>query len=291
MIRRLRMAVATVRNRIHGDFLMPSRLDAYRSLIDRALEAGYTITSVGGFWANRTSNAASGSARWLVLRHDIDTDPRTAAELWRIDRSRAAVSSYFFRLSTLDLDLMARIRQEGGEASYHFEELATIAKARRIRRREDALAALPDARAMFLDNVAWLRDRTALPIRVVASHGDFVNRRLDVANRALLEDRGFRDSAGIELEAYDEPLVRLLTSRHSDAAPPAGWTGEDPLLAIARHDAAIQVLIHPRNWYARRRTNAADDLLRIWEGAAYRWSWLPGARGSALPAARGPRPR
>jgi hypothetical protein len=270
---------------------MPSRLDAYRSLIDRALEAGYKLTSVGGFWANRTSSTASGSDRWLVLRHDIDTDPRTAAEFWRIERTRAVASSYFFRLSTLDVELMARIGEDGGEASYHFEELATIAKARCIRRREDAVAALPEAQAMFRDNVAWLRDRTALPIHVVASHGDFVNRRLDVANRALLEDREFRDSAGIELEAYDEQLLRLLTSRHSDAPPPAGWTGEDPLAAIARNDAAVQVLVHPRNWFARRRTNAADDLLRIWEGAAYRWSWLPGARGSALRAAKGPRPQ
>jgi hypothetical protein len=36
------------------------------------------------------------------------------------------------------------------------------------------------------------------------SHGYFVNRRLEMSNSTILEDRPFRGDIGIELEAYDE---------------------------------------------------------------------------------------
>ena len=87
-------------------------------------------------------------------------------------------SSYFFRLSTLAPALMAEIAAGGGEASYHYEELSWVAKRRRLRSRSDALRALPEARDRFAENLQTLRMKTGLPMRVVASHGDFVNRRL-----------------------------------------------------------------------------------------------------------------
>src|SRR6185369_13900595 len=143
------------------------------------------------------------AGRVLILRHDIDTDPRTAGAMWALERERGIVSSYFFRLSTVDVHLMRTIAAAGGDAGYHFEELATIAKAARLRTAEEVRARLPEARDRFAVNLDRLRRQTGLPLRIAASHGDFVNRAVGVNNTEILDDPAFRESVGIELEAYD----------------------------------------------------------------------------------------
>ena len=111
-------------DRVYADVLMPSRLGTYAGFLGTALEAGYKVMGVGSFW--RAGEARDQTRRVLVLRHDVDTDPRTAAAMWRADQRLGIDSSYFFRLATLDADLAVRIASAGGEASYHYEELATI---------------------------------------------------------------------------------------------------------------------------------------------------------------------
>ena len=273
------MNLATLRDRIYADFLMPSRLEAYRGLLEQALGAGYRVVSIESFWRMLVDDAVDPAGRYLILRHDIDTDPGTAAAMWEIDRDLGIQSSYYFRLSTTDLGLMRAISDGGGEASYHYEELASIVKERRIRRIGDVLDHLPEARDRFRENLGRLRTATGLAMRVVASHGDFVNRAVGVANRAILDDPAFRQSVGVHLEVYDEAFIRHITSRHSDTHHPRYWVGADPQEGIARREPVIQVLVHPRHWRVRRVVNAADDIRRVGEGLAYK---LP--RSSTPPA-------
>src|SRR6185295_3645039 len=94
---------AVVGDRIYSDFLMPSRLGAYRSLLESALAAGYTFISIEAYWELIQAGAVDPARRYLILRHDIDTDTATAGVMWRIERSLRISSSYYFRLSTVDL--------------------------------------------------------------------------------------------------------------------------------------------------------------------------------------------
>ncbi len=263
------MNLASLRHRIYADFLMPSRLESYRGLLELALGAGYRIVSIETFWQLIAGDAVDSGGRYVVLRHDIDTDPGTAQAMWDIERRLGVESSYYFRLSTTEPGLMRGIAEGGSHASYHYEELATIAKQRHLRRAADVLDHLPEARALFQENLGRLRSATGLPMRVVASHGDFVNRAVGVANRAILDDPEFRRSVGVELEAYDEAFVRHLTSRYSDTHHPRYWVSGDPEDGIARREAVIQLLVHPRHWRVHRVVNAADDIRRVGEGLAY----------------------
>jgi len=263
------MSMRRVRNRVYSDFVMPSRLAIYGQLLERALEAGYRISSVGGFWRQIAGGGLVPSQRYLVLRHDVDTDPGTAAAMWDIDRGLAVESSYFFRLSTLAPALMADIAAGGSEASYHYEELASLAKARRLRNRSDALRALPEAREQFSGNLQKLRVATGLPMRVVASHGDFVNRHLGVPNWVILADPEFRRLVDVELETYDEALLRHLPHRHIDAPHPRYWEPTDPSAMIRDGEPVVSLLVHPRQWRANRLANARDDLRRVAEGVRY----------------------
>ena len=257
-------------DRLYADFLMPSRLDAYAGLLEAALEQGYEVHAVGSFWRLGELPGADPARRILVLRHDVDTDPATAGTLWQIDRQLGVRSSYFFRLGTFDPDLAGRVGSAGGEASYHYEELATIIKRRRIRTRNAALATLPEAQADFARNLERLRAATGLPMRVVASHGDFVNRRLAVANWEVLADPPFRARVGVELETYDDALLARLPRRFTDALHPRYWDPSDPLIAIRAGEPVVSVLVHPRHWRRNSVGNLRDDLRRLGEEMRFR---------------------
>jgi len=261
--------VPRLRDRVYGDFLMASRLPRYRRLLESALRADYRIISAGGLWRLIETRELDPTRRYLVLRHDVDTDPRTAAAMWDVDRGLSVESSYFFRLSTVAPALMGSIADGGSEASYHYEELSTLAKRLGLRSRSDAIAHLPEARERFAESIGRLRAVTGLPMRVVAAHGDFVNRRLGIQNWAILADRDFRRGLGVDLETYDEAFLRRLTSRHSDAPYPRYWAYTDPAEAIRVGEPIISVLVHPRHWRVDRRGNARDDIQRVVEGLRF----------------------
>jgi len=269
-------SVTRLRDRIYSDFLMPSRLDAYRELLESSQAAGYEIVSLERLWDLVVNGDPDPARRLLVLRHDIDTDGATAAAMWAIDRAMGVRSSYFFRLATLDVTLMADITAGGGHASYHYEELASVAKRRRLRSGPALLAHLPEARDLFQREIERLRTLTGLPMRVVAAHGDFVNRQLGVPNQEILADPAFRREVGIDLEAYDQVLLERLPERYSDVAHPRYWTPGDPAVAIHRGEPAIQVLVHPRHWRVARATNLRDDAQRLVEGVRFA---IPRGRG------------
>lgn len=264
------MDVKTVRDRVIADFLMPSRLDAYEGLLRHALDHGYAIVPIEHYWDAIDHGAVGAGQRYLLLRHDIDTDPGTAGMMWQIEHDLGVRGSFYFRLSTLDIGLMQAIASQGGEASYHYEELATVAKARHPRTTAAAEALLPEARELFASNLARLRAMTGLAMSVVASHGDFLNRRLDVKNTTILADPAFRASVGITLETYDEAFLETVTSYHRDLLYPGQWMHGDPVAAIERGEPVVYLLIHPRSWRADRMGNLRDDIARIREDLVYR---------------------
>ncbi len=257
-------------HRVYADFLMASRLPDYRALLESALHAGYEIVSVRRFWQLIRDGSVDPGRRYLVLRHDIDTDPATARAMWVIDESLGINGSYYFRLSTLDVEFMQQIESRGGEAGYHYEEIATIAKRRGIRRHDAGIQAIPEARELFLRNLVGLRGITGLRLEIVGSHGDFVNRHLRLPNWAMMVDRGFRRDAGIELEVYDHAFMRHVTSRHSDADYPQTWQPGGAGAALTSGSPVVYLLVHPRHWLANPAANAHDDARRLREGIQYR---------------------
>jgi hypothetical protein len=272
-------ALPRMRDRMYGDFLMGSRLDLYGQLLESALRAGYRISSVGEAWRLMEDGALDASQRHMILRHDVDTDPQTAAAMWGIDRGLGVESSYFFRLATVAPALMAAIAGDGGEASYHFEELSSVARHRHLRNGSDALRHLPEARDLFAQNLQRLRGETGLPMRVVASHGDFVNRQLGVPNWVILADLEFRRRVGVDLETYDEAFLRHLPARYTDAPYPRYWEPVDPAAMIQAGEPVISVLVHPRHWRVDRLVNARDDIRRAVDGM--RFALPSGPRGRA----------
>jgi hypothetical protein len=267
-------------NRIYGDFLAPGRLGQYRLMLEAFLDAGYRAESIQGFWGLLNRGEVPAHQKYLILRHDVDSNPRAARAIWSIEQTLSITSSYYFRLSTIDIQLMNWIVEHGGEASYHYEELSTLARQRHLTHHREGVGLIPDSQTLFLRNLEMLRRATGLPMPVVAAHGDFANRKLGIPNFAPLADSHFRHVAGIELEAYDEALMDHVTSRHSDAPYPVFWKPVAPLEAIEARSLIVYLLVHPGYWQPDRILTAREDVGRLIEGAKF-----------ALPALRNGEPR
>lgn len=262
-----------IAHRLYSDFMLPDRYDEYRQLLSKAQENGYEILSIERMWRLIKDERIARDGKYLILRHDIDTDPDGAHEFHRIEAEKGVTASYYFRLSTVDIPLMKKIAAQGGEASYHFEELATYCKANRIRDAGEIRRCMPDIEAMFAGNWRELRRKTGLPLSIVASHGDWVNRRLGVANTMVLANVELRKRLGIELEVYDDVFMRHVTRRYSDQGYPAFWSPGTVMSALELESPIVYVLTHTRHWRANLAANVSENWARLIETMRYQMSW------------------
>jgi hypothetical protein len=264
----------TVFYRIYSDFFLPSRLGEYERLLSSALDAGYDHQTISGFYSILTRGAIKPGTFIFLHRHDIDTDVSTAAKFFSIEKKYGVRASYYFRLKTADAGLMKDIAAYGSEVGYHYEELARYAKDTRIRTKEGMMEHLPAIRERFLENLRRLEAGLGVKVKSVASHGDFVNRILGIANTPIVDD-DVRQKAGIMVECYDEKLVSGYSAVISDAPYPLFYKNGNPLQAVEERLPVIYLLTHPRHWRANPGVNIADNVKRLFEGLCYKF---PSAR-------------
>src|SRR6185436_15562769 len=138
--------------RIYSDYLMKNRFGLYRAILETALKKGYEHLSLIQFYDLIKKNGLSPGRKTFVLRHDIDSDVNAATLFFDIEKSLGVKSSYYFRLSTLDINLMKQIHQYGSEASYHYEELATYCKQNKIKHNDEVSAHLNFIKEKFKQN-------------------------------------------------------------------------------------------------------------------------------------------
>jgi hypothetical protein len=255
------------KSRVYEQFLMTSRIPEYSRLLKAAVDRGYEAFPLLAFYRQATSDSIP--SKCLLIRHDIDTDVSTAKQMYAVEHQIGIRSTWFFRLSTIDIPFMQRLDKDGNEASYHFEEIATFAKEEALVLRKDVEACLPRVREIFRKNIEQLRYSTGLPMRVLASHGDFMNRRLGMLNYELLT-QDLRDQLGIELEAYDVCLTRYFTDRISDAPYPITWKPSSPAESFDKQQAVLHILVHPSHWRANIPVNILANGQRILEDVSYR---------------------
>jgi hypothetical protein len=246
---------------------MPSRLASYEEFVRAAKNSGYTQTSVRGFF-NSLHDGNGPVEKIVIHRHDIDTDLRTTRKLFEIEKKHGIKSSYYFRISTLDFNLMREIEEYGSEASYHYEELATFAKKNKIKSPAEIRSRLPQIREEFLGNFRWIEQRFGKKMTTVAGHGDFANRRLKLSNTEILDDNQLRKNCGIECETYDSSLLDNIDIYIADRPHPQYYYPTSPFDAIGRHNK-IYFLTHPRQVETNWKENTKDNLTRCYEGLTW----------------------
>ena len=253
--------------RLYSDYGMPSRLAMHERLIRSGRDAGFVQTSVRDFF-DITKAGQCAANKFIVHRHDIDTDLRTTRKLLQIEKKHGIKSTYYFRLSTLDFDLMHEIEEYGGEASYHYEELAAFAKKHKIKDPALVRSRLPEIREEFRKNFDWIEEKLGKKIRTVASHGDFANRRLKLNNAEILADGQLRKDCGIECEAYDAALLDHIDMYIADRPPPQYYCPASPFDVIGKH-VRICLVSNQRQVETNWKENTKANLFRFYEAVTW----------------------
>ncbi len=243
----------TLLNKLYNGYLMPSRLGLYDSFVRKALESGYTQTSVRNYFKSIHDNENL-NKKIIVHRHDIDTDVRTAKKIFEIEKKHNIKSSFYFRIATLDYAFMRQIEDYGSEASYHYEEIATFAKKRHIKDPAEIRRRLSEIRNEFFINFNSIERQLGIKMITVASHGDFANRQLKLINHEILNDPELRQRCGIECESYDKFLLNNFDIYICDRPYPQNYYPISPFEAIGQHNR-ICLLTHPEQWETNWKEN------------------------------------
>lgn len=253
--------------RLYQDLLMPSRLAAYEQLLRRIAGRGYAFLRVVDMaaWARR----GDAPAMSCVLRMDVDSDLPTAQRMFEIAAANGIRGTYYFRKSTFNAKLMRQIEAQGSEVGYHYEELSTLARQLGLGGKADIDAHLLEIRTCFANNMLEFADILGHLPKTISSHGDFINRKLGVANHYAI-NIALRERFGIVAEAYDEWLNVHVGARCSDRGPPVWWKPAAPEEAIERRVPCIYLVVHPRQWRANIRENLSLAAERFYHEAVWR---------------------
>ncbi len=253
-----------IMDRIYSDYLMPSRIYEYEKLIQQSLDAGFQHLSIHAFYAKVTTGTLDGGQKYIINRHDIDTDVGTAKMFLAIEQNYQIHATYYFRLATIEDEFVARIHDYGAEVGYHYEELATYCKAQHIKSPTEVSSHLPAIKALFEKNLTTLELRFRFKIHSVAAHGDFANRKLGLLNTEILQDPELRQRTGILVEAYD-PIVKEAAEIYvSDRPYPQFYYPLSPFEAIQKY-RNLYLLTHPRHWGSNPIENLRADRSRFLE--------------------------
>jgi hypothetical protein len=171
-----------------------------------------------------------------------------------IEKKHGAHASYYFRNSTLDIELMKQIEDFGSEASLHFETLADYIKKNKISSRKelDQHDYYETCIQDLFSNLKELRQKSNLPFLTIASHGEKVNLDFQIPNNTLTEDKRCYNRLGIILEAYNKEFFDNINCYISDTVIEIndGFRyGVHPVEAIKKEYPIILFMTHPEHWY------------------------------------------
>lgn len=256
--------VMNIRRRLYNDFFRPSKEGEYERILSIAREKGYEFHTMLSF-EKVIGEGRREKKKYIILRRDIDTaDFKILRKMLELEKKYGARATYYFRWNTINVQLMKDIAEAGGEASYHFEEIATYCLKHRIRTKEVMWQHIEDIRNIFIRQYAKFKEKTGQPCQTIASHGDYVNSKFQVQNTELINER-VRNACDIRREAYDAAHMNMLTCRIADQKEMELFT-EKAIAAIERGEPVLELLTHPRQWNSPVWVNLKEEIGRLAKG-------------------------
>lgn len=240
-------------DRIKNDYFGKSRLNEYMALLEKAIKNGFSFVPLQEF---------SLGEKLVFLRHDIDTDVSIAKKMFSIEKKLGIRSTYYFRRSTMNKKLIESLKEFGCEVSYHFEEVSDYAYKYNLCDKKEIKAAFGKISEIFKKNLEDTRKKIGAPCVTIASHGDFVNRKVGVINNEFLTTQ-LRNECGILYEAYDSTLMDA-TKYCSD--------GNAKFMELSDFSEASRyyLLVHPRSWDSGFLNRLCIDIKRAIKGLKFK---------------------
>ena len=232
-------------------YLKNNRIKEYNQIIKIALEKNYEVISLRDYIENNFDS----NKKIFILRHDVDHYSNGTKMMFEVEKKYSVTSSFYFRNSTYEANLMKEIENYGSEASLHFEPIADFVKANHIKNKEE-LYSFNDWEQKCLNilqaNLQRYRNLLDIPCITIASHGEYENTLVETPNNYLTEDTKTYDFLDIKLEAYNKDFINKVTCYISDVPIEInrGYRyGISPLEAIKQEEKMILFLTHPNHWH------------------------------------------
>jgi len=127
-------------------------LAAYQELLESLMEANYVIITVEEYFALKEQGP------FVVLRHDVDRRPQNALRMAELETAMGINSTYYFRKSTYNEQIILNLDMWGHEVGYHYEIM------------DKAKGDIGLAHAIFNAELEILR--AWVPVKTCAAHGN-----------------------------------------------------------------------------------------------------------------------
>ena len=224
--------------------LRNNRLRAYEHYIKYAIANGYNVCSMIEFYRERDKSMH------FVLRHDVDYRCSATKKMYLLEKRLGVHSTYYFRNSTIDVELMNQMIDSGFDVGYHYETLSdyAIANNKKHITKED----LERCRAQLKREIKDFNSRIKKPITSIVGHGSPKNIEVGESNNVIIENQKYSDF-GIFFEGYDKELYENCVDTHimdNNIRRNYGFSySETPMDAVDEKKKNIVFLAHPNHWF------------------------------------------
>ncbi len=224
-------------------------LEKYRELCNVIANSDYRVLTVKDFLTGPKP------LKSIIIRHDVDRDPKSALGLAEVEKSLGLVSTYYFRAvkGLYKPSYIIRIARLGHEIGYHYEVLDTVGG-----NRDKAINLFRQELGEF---------RTVANIKTICMHGNPLSshNNLDLWKQFDFKDYGIIGEPYLSMDfnnvAYFTDTGRTWADKYSIKDVVAGGshekirTTEDLInLIIRRQYKKMFLVAHPYRW----STNLVD---------------------------------
>jgi hypothetical protein len=221
---------------------LPPKLAKYQALIAASINQGYKIVPVIE-WYRDLANLQS--QKVIIMRHDVDFDPKAAMALGYIENQFHARSTFYFRWSTVDSPQVNYLKNFKDEIGLHYETLATYCTKKKITEKSQVTKQVFDTCRETLKEEILLFESRYGDIFSICSHGAARNTLIGISNSALVSKQKMADYY-VDIEANSPEITKPVSIMISDSGNK--WAPISYEDALKQNYQIIYILIHPDWW-------------------------------------------
>ncbi|ADY56577.1 hypothetical protein Sgly_2288 [Syntrophobotulus glycolicus DSM 8271] len=218
--------------------ILPVDQHNYQDFLDEITRLGYQPVRVMDYYDHVPL-----TKKTMVLRHDVDVSAAYALKLAEMEHAKGIKSTFYFRWSTADPQVIKAIRDMGDEVGLHYETLATYALEHNLQSAQEITPSVKEQlRERLKSEIAEFKQKFG-DISTVSSHGADENIRLGVSNyQAIMKGQDPSDF-GVIGEAYGE-----VTDHFTYMSDSGGFWEPFPYPQLESDRGPFYFLIHPIHW-------------------------------------------
>ena len=220
-------------------------MEEYESCLRASLDAGFEVISLETWMEDPDSF----TAKTLLLRHDVDSDPHSAWLMSEVERNVGVNSTFYFRWCTFDVETIRFIRQNGSHVGFHHETLTHYALKNGLRTPESITPeAIVECRAQLSAEIRTFKEISG-GCRSAAAHGDKRAVQIGCNNAALLRGEDCTEY-GLDYCADSPHFRQRISCWVADGnMVDSFWMGDKSLPdALVEGSPPILFNTHPHHW-------------------------------------------